>query len=77
MSPRADGSDPGVKSSSTTSKILVRIYPSGSKIVFKRHSTLDGKMPDIYLHTGVLIRIDDEDYVIEVQKDEEKRYPPS
>ena len=34
-------------------------------------------MPDIYLHTGVLIRIDDEDYVIEVQKDEEKRYPPS
>ncbi len=51
----------------------IRLYPSGSKIAFKRHSTLDGKVPGMYVHTGVLVRIGGEEYVVEVQKDDEKR----
>ncbi len=51
----------------------VKLYPSGSKIAFKRLSSLDSKMPAVYLHTGVLVRIGGEEYVIEVQKDDERR----
>ena len=50
----------------------VQEYASGSKVVFTRRSTLDGEMNDIYMHTGILLRVGGKEYIVELQKTDGK-----
>ena len=51
----------------------IRHYPTGSKICFRRSSLHTGRFQDCYIHTGLILHMDDDTFVAEVQK--VNRYP--
>ena len=45
-------------------------YPSGSKICFSRQSSVSGSLTDLYVHTGILLHIGGDPFIVELQKAE-------
>ena len=44
----------------------IKHFPSGSKLVFRRGTIVQGKFNEVYLHTGILLHVDEQTFVLEV-----------
>ena len=56
------------KSPNFTTTDEVEHYPSGSKICMTKESTAAGNLLDIYVHTGIVLHVGGESYVVELEK---------